>query len=192
MHAMMEGGSSPLEESFPKILRAARAGGEWAWRELYLAIAPELLRYLRARGVADPDDVVGETFLRAISNAASFEGDGPAFRAWIFTIGRHISIDAARQRARRPEELHADLRDIGPSGNVEAEALAVLTRSHVVGLLDSLTDDQRDVLLLRFLSDLTFADIAAVIGKREGTVRMIQNRALTALREKISDVGVTS
>ena len=113
---------SPLDEPFPRILAAARAGGDWAWRELYMAIAPHLHRYLRARGIADPDDVVGETFLRVVRHAASFEGDGPAFRAWVFTIGRNVAIDAARQRARRPEDVLGDLRGLGPSGDAEADA----------------------------------------------------------------------
>jgi len=182
---------SPLDEPFPRILAAARAGGDWAWRELYMAIAPHLHRYLRARGIADPDDVVGETFLRVVRHAASFEGDGPAFRAWVFTIGRNVAIDAARQRARRPEDVLGDLRGLGPSGDAEADALRSLAETQMRELLDELSDDQRDVLLLRFLSDLTFGEIASVIGKREGTVRMIQNRALAALRGKISEVGVT-
>src|SRR5215212_1805157 len=186
-----DNGFSPLDEPFPRILAAARAGGDWAWRELYMAIAPHLHRYLRARGIADPDDVLGETFLRVVRHAASFEGDGPAFRAWVFTIGRNVAIDAARRRSRRPEDVLGDLRGLGPSGDAEADALRSLAETQMRELLDELSDDQRDVLLLRFLSDLTFGEIASVIGKREGTVRMIQNRALAALRGKISEVGVT-
>jgi RNA polymerase sigma-70 factor (ECF subfamily) len=192
MSAVTNDGFSPLDDRFPRILDAARAGGEWAWRELYLAIAPDLLRYFRARGVAEPEDVVGATFLRVVRNADTFAGDGGAFRAWVFTIGRNVSIDAARQRARRPEDLRDDLRDLGPTGDVEQDALQRLTRAHIEELLDGLTDDQRDVLLLRFLSDLSFAEIAQVIGKGEGAVRMIQSRGLAALRTKISEVGVTS
>jgi RNA polymerase sigma-70 factor (ECF subfamily) len=192
VHEAFDDGYSALGEPFPRILDAARAGGEWAWSELYHAVAPDLLRYLRARGIAEPEDVVGETFLRVVRASGGFEGDGTSFRAWVFTIGRNTAIDAARHRARRPEEPREDLTGLGPTGDVEADALAGLQRTDVRHLLDGLTDDQRDVLLLRFLSDLPFGEIAEMLGKREGTVRMIQNRALTALRGKISEGRVTS
>jgi RNA polymerase sigma-70 factor (ECF subfamily) len=192
MHSVMDDGYSPLGEQFARVLSAARAGGEWAWSELYRAVAPDLLRYLRARAVPDADDVVGETFLRVVRGISSFAGDGGAFRAWIFTIGRNLAIDASRRRARRPEDLRDDLGgSLGPVGDAEAEALRELTREHVARVLGELTEDQRDVLLLRFLSDLSFAEIATIMDKREGAVRMIQNRGLQALRGRISDGRVT-
>jgi RNA polymerase sigma-70 factor (ECF subfamily) len=172
-------------------LDAARAGGEWAWAELYHALAPDLARFLRARGVLDVDDVVGETFLRAVRGVGGFEGDGTAFRSWVFTIGRNAAIDAMRRQARRPEDPRADLTDLGPNGDVETDALAGLFRADVVRMLEGLSEEQRDVLLLRFLSELPFAEIAEIVGKREGTVRMLQNRGLAALRRMISEGRVT-
>jgi RNA polymerase sigma factor (sigma-70 family) len=150
------------------------------------------LRYLRARGIADPEDVVGETFLRGVRSANAFDGDGSAFRAWVFTIGRNVAVDAARYRARRPEEHRENLADLGPAGDVETDALAGLLQTDVRHVLEGLSDDQRDVLVLRFLSDLSFAEIAEIMGKREGTVRMIQNRGLATLRSKLSEGRVTS
>lgn len=187
----MDDGYLPLGEPFARILAAARAGGEWAWSELYYSVAPDLRRYLRARGVADADDVVGETFLRVVRHIDAFAGEGGDFRAWVFTIGRNVAIDAARRRTRRPEDLRDDLRDVSPTGDAEADALQNLLRHDVEALLDQLTEDQRDVLLLRFLSDMSFTEIAQVVDKREGTVRMIHKRGLAALREKISQEPVT-
>lgn len=184
---------SPLREHFPRILAAAQAGGEWAWRELYAATAPLLTRYLRARGVPDADDVVGETFIRVVRNIDRFEGDEGSFRSWVFTIGRNLVVDDVRTRARRPSDpVPVDhLVAVGPTGDAEDEAVAELGRETVEATLDLLSADQREVLLLRILGGLTIGEIADVIGKKEGAVKMLQARGLAALRKQISIGTVT-
>jgi RNA polymerase sigma-70 factor, ECF subfamily len=193
MHAQPASDPGSLREHFPRILAAAQAGGEWAWRELYSATAPLLTRYLRARGVPDADDVVGETFIRVVRNIDRFEGDEGSFRTWVFTIGRNLVIDDVRRQARRPSDaVTADhLVAIGPTGDAEDDAMAALGRQRVGTTLERLSPDQRDVLLLRILGDLTIAEIAQVVGKREGAVKMLQARGLAALRKEISAGAVT-
>ena len=185
--------SAPLGEHFPKILAAAQAGGEWAWRELYGATAPLLTRYLRARSVPDADDVVGETFLRVVRSIDRFDGDESGFRTWVFTIGRNLVIDDVRRRARRPVDAEPTerLAVIGPTGDTEEDALQGLGLAQVRAVLERLSADQRDVLLLRILGGLTIAEIAQVIGKREGAVKMLQARGIASLRKEISIGAVT-
>jgi RNA polymerase sigma-70 factor (ECF subfamily) len=185
--------SPPTPEQFPRILAAAKAGGDWAWRELYVATAPALTRYLRARGVPDADDVVGETFLRVVRHIEGFEGDEGRFRTWVFTIGRNLVVDEIRRRARRPSDATPDegLVAAGPSGDTEDDAMARVGVDHVREVLARLSPDQRDVLLLRILGGLTIAEIAGVIGKREGAVKMLQARGIAGLRTQISTGAVT-
>jgi RNA polymerase sigma-70 factor (ECF subfamily) len=182
-----------LREQFPRILAAACAGGEWAWRELYDAIAPQLTRYLRARGVPEPDDVVGETFVKVVRYIDGFEGDEAAFRTWVFTIGRNLVVDDLRRRARRPVDAVTDdrLAASGPRGDAEDDAMQDLAVAHVEEILEHLSVDQRDVLLLRILGGLTIAEIAQVVGKKEGALKMLQARGLAAIRVKISLGSVT-
>src|SRR3954447_304500 len=151
-----------LREQFPRILAAACADGEWAWRELYEAVAPQLTRYLRARGVPEPDDVVGETFVKVVRYIDGFDGDEAAFRTWVFTIGRNLVVDDLRKRSRRPVNVASDeqLVKAAPTGDVEDDAMRDLATAHVEDVLDHLSVDQRDVLLLRILSGLTIAEIA--------------------------------
>jgi RNA polymerase sigma-70 factor (ECF subfamily) len=199
MTVVMHDASAPddrnlsLRGHFPRVLAAAQAGGEWAWRELYSATAPLLTRYLRARRVPDVDDVVGETFIRVVRNIDRFEGDEASFRTWVFTIGRNVVVDDVRRRARRPADATVDevLASVGPVGDTEDDALASLGRVHVTVLLEDLSADQRDVLLLRILGGLTIAEIAEVVGKREGAVKMLQARGIAALRKAISTGAVT-
>ena len=183
----------PLGDAFDQVLAAAKAGGQWAWRELYRQNAPTLARYLRARSVPEADDIVGETFVRVVQHIQKFTGDETAFRTWAFTIARNLVVDGARRQARRPLELVSDaqLASLAPTGDVEADALASLLAVEVRAALDLLSPDQRDVLLLRILGDLTIAEVATVMDRREGAVKMLQARGLAALRTKISTGAVT-
>ena len=182
-----------LSDQFPRILAAACAGGEWAWRELYGAVAPQLTRYLRARGVPEPDDVVGETFVKVVRYIDGFEGDEVAFRTWVFTIGRNLVVDDLRKRSRRPVDVSPDdqLLKAAPQGDAEDDAMQDLATAHVEDVLAHLSVDQRDVLLLRILGGLTIGEIAMVVGKKEGAVKMLQARGLAAIRRQISAGAVT-
>ena len=182
-----------LREQFPRVLAAACAGGEWAWRELYEAVAPQLTRYLRARGVPEPDDVVGEAFVKVVRYIEGFEGDEAAFRTWVFTIGRNLVVDDLRKRTRRPVDVATDeqLLRTGPRGDAEEDAMDDLATAHVEEVLAHLSIDQRDVLLLRILGGLTIGEIALVVGKKEGAVKMLQARGLATIRRQISVGAVT-
>jgi RNA polymerase sigma factor (sigma-70 family) len=178
---------------FDHVLAAARDGAEWAWRELYRQTAGPVDRYLRARGVRDPDDVVGDTFLNVVRSIERFDGDEIAFRAWVFTIARNTAIDRARWLARRPATPVPpdDLAVVGPTGDAEAEALEALSLERVRRLLDRLTPDQRDVLLLRIVGGLTVEQVAAVVGRTAGAVKMLQLRGVAAIRREIARGAVT-
>lgn len=175
------------------VLGACRVGAEWAWRQVYEDVAPSLIRYHRARGTAEPDDLVGDTFLRVVRGLPGFEGSEEQFRAWIFSISRRRAIDLARSASRRPEELTPvdDLIGRGGRGDAEDDALHSLEEQRVRALLDDLTADQRDVLLLRLLSDLTVEQVGAVIGKSPGAVKALQARGLEQIRRQISRRAVT-
>ena len=175
------------------VLEACRAGAEWAWRQVYEDLAPSLLRYHRARGTADAEDLVGDTFVRIVRGLPGFEGNETAFRAWAFAISRRRAIDMARSAARRPErpEEPAALAGKGETGDAEDDALRSLAEGRVRAVLDGLTPDQRDVLLLRVLADLTVEQVARTIGKRPGAVKALQARGLERIREEISRGAVT-
>ena len=181
------------DDGFASTLAAARAGGDWAWRELYREIAPALGRYARASGVADPDDVVGDVFLRAVRALDRFDGGRRAFRAWMFTLLRNAIADERRKVVRRrTDPLPAEvLAELGPTADAEQEAMRALAARRVHAALQRLTPDQRDVLLLRILGDLTISEVASVLGKRPGAVKALQARGLEALRRQIGTGAVT-
>jgi RNA polymerase sigma-70 factor (ECF subfamily) len=173
------------------VLPAAQAGAPWAFRILYESLAPGVAGYLRARGAAHVEDLTSEVFLGVFNGLANFRGDQQKLRSWVFTIAHHRFVDACRQEARRPLTAEYDPATderSAPSG--EEEALAQLGTERVRRLLATLSPDQRDVLLLRIMGDLTVEQVARVLDKRVGAVKALQRRGLTALRRQLEREGV--
>ena len=179
------------KDNFERRLEAARAGADWAWREIYASLAPGILGYLRARGVADAEDLAGEVFLQVVRDLPEFHGDADGFRAWVFTIAHHRLLDERRREARRPRELGEPEPDelSRSGGDVEEEALRQLDLERVTRILATLSPDQRDVLLLRIVGDLSVEDVARVVGKRSGAVKQLQRRGLAAILRQLASVG---
>jgi RNA polymerase sigma factor (sigma-70 family) len=169
------------------VLRAARAGDEVAWARIYDSLAPALLGYLRGQGAPDPEDLLGEVMLQVVRRLDTFEGREAGFRSWVFTIAHNRLIDVRRSRSRRPEdlaptdELEGDL----PPVENEPEALTAIGTEQVVELLDRLTDDQREVLLLRLVGGLQLAEIAEATGRPRQAVKSLQKRGIEQLRRMV-------
>jgi RNA polymerase sigma factor (sigma-70 family) len=174
------------DPGFERLLAAARTGDRDAWREIYDALAPAVLGYVRARGASDPEDLTGEVFVQVVRDLASFEGDAAGFRAWVFTIAHHRLLDQRRRETRRPQSVGEPLEEVQVhGGDVEAEALERISFRRVTELLRSLSPDQRDVLLLRIVGDLSLEEVARVTGKRTGAVKQLQRRGLAAIRRQL-------
>lgn len=180
------------EERFSSLLTAARAGDERAWDEIFEGLAPIVLGYLRANGAPDAEDVLGETFLQVARDISRFEGDEAGFRSWVFTIAHHRLIDARRHSARRPAELSPDPPEPPARADDAAEeALARIGTERVERILAALSEDQRAVLLLRFVADMSIDDVAKAVGKRPGAVKALQRRGLAAAKRLLARKGVS-
>jgi RNA polymerase sigma factor (sigma-70 family) len=182
-----------IGQAFYQVLDAARADAPWAYETIYRELAPSLCGYFRVQGAREPEDLVSEVFLGAFRSLDSFSGSEVQFRSWLFTIAHRRLTDERRRWARRPqltgsgmagdqERLTAE-RCFG--GDVEDDALRRMSADRVRSLVETLAPDQRDVLLLRMVSDLTVDAIAGILGKTPGAVKALQRRGLLALREKV-------
>ena len=102
-------------------------------------------------------------------------------------------VDRARWRERRPSVAASadDLARMGPSGDAEADAMEGILVDGVRRILERLTPDQRDVMLLRIVGGLTLDQVASVVGRRAGAVKMLQARGLGAIRREIQRGAVT-
>ena len=171
-------------DEFDDVLAAARAGAEWAWSRIYAELAPKVVGYLRAHGAAEPEDVAGEVFVQVVRDLPGFSGGEREFRAWTFTIAHRRRVDALRYRGRRPvdavpDELLAGV--AGAGGDVHEEAERHIADARVRAAIDALPPDQRAVILLRIIGDLTIEEIARAVGKRPGAVKALQRRGLKRL-----------
>jgi RNA polymerase sigma factor (sigma-70 family) len=180
-------------DGFESTLLAARAGADWAWRALYEDLAPSLARYARASRVDDPENLVGDVFLSAVRTLGRFEGDRRGFRAWMFALTRNAIVDERRKVVRRRTEPlpNEALAELGPTVDTEQEALGALAETRIRAAIAGLTPDQRDVLLLRILGDLSIEEVAMILGKRPGAVKALQARGLEQIRRKIVSGAVT-
>jgi len=176
-----------LKGYFEPTLAAARTGAAWAWESIYHDLAGPVGGYLRGHSAPDVEDLVSETFLSVAKDVHRFRGDEGDFRSWVFTIAHRRMQDAWRSRGRQVPVVDSDLADVRAErewlGNVEHEAMTSMSLIEVHALIDHLTADQREVLLLRVVADLSVADAAKIMNTTEGAVRALQNRALSALRK---------
>jgi RNA polymerase sigma-70 factor (ECF subfamily) len=176
-------------EVFPEVLAAAKAGAEWAWDRLYGELAGPVTGYLASRGAAEPEDLTGETFLQVARNIHAFDGSESAFRSWVFVIAHRRLIDSRRANGRRPAPVRLSVDPEG--GNVESEALERVSTAEMVTAFEILTDDQKEVLALRVIAELTLEETAQVVGKSVGAVKALQRRALETMRGRIDSDRVS-
>ena len=180
-----------IGEAFPEVLKAAQAGNSDALGRLYSECSPRVLGYLRSQGIADHEDIAAEVFVSMVRNLGSFHGDEDSFRGWVFTIAQRRLVDERRRRGRRPEEPFEteDVLGIGSGGEsgVESEALERLRTSGLLEAIEQLTPDQRSVLYLRAVADLSVPDIARALDKPETAVKALLRRAAATLNRRLAE-----
>ena len=137
-------------------------------------------------GVAALDGRAGVGLHRR-GRLGAFSGGESEFRAFVFTIAYRRLTDELRRRSRRGEheEWQQELDD-RRAPSAEHEAISRLSDDATLAMLDGLSPDQRDVMVLRIIGDLTVEQVAHVLGKRPGAVKALQRRALETLRRKLS------
>lgn len=165
-------------------LASARAGRGEGFDQLFRTYAGAITAFARSRGATDPEGICNETFLRAFRSIGDFEGGEAEFRSWIFSICRNQLIDAHRKRERRPIEVLAEPPEVSAAG-AEEIALMRLGGEEVRRILAPLTDEQREVILLRLVADLSLAETAEIVGRPVTAVKRLQARALKRLQTNI-------
>lgn len=172
------------------VLERARAGSDVAFEAVFHELAPAVAGYLRLNGVSEVDELTNEVFAQVHRGLHRFSGDWAGFRSWVFTIAHHRMVDEARRARRRPPIALAEVSEEAATGDVESEALDALSDERLHRLLSILSDDQRQVLLLRIVADLPLEEVAVALGKTVGAVKSLQHRALASLRRALEQEGV--
>jgi RNA polymerase sigma-70 factor, ECF subfamily len=169
------------------VVARAQAGDEEAFRALWRDVHPRLVRYLRVVAGADADDVAAQTWESVVRDLDRFQGDDDGFAGWVFTIARHRHLDGRRRAARHPQDLvGGDRLELLEAGDDPGEeAIARLGTEEALRLISGLAPDQAEVVALRTLGGLDVSEVAAVVGKRRGAVRVLAHRGLRRLAEEL-------
>ncbi|HET7901811.1 MAG TPA: RNA polymerase sigma factor [Candidatus Nanopelagicales bacterium] len=176
-----------LGESFGAALEGARAADEHAFALIYRDAHPPLLRYLRGMSAEYAEDAGSETWLEVARSLDSFSGPELAFRAWLFAIARRKLIDRIRYETRRPSASWEDLDLIGPVGrDVADEVVDADSTEHALALVRTLPRDQAEAVLLRVVADLDYGDVAEIMGRSAGAVRVLVHRGLRRLEHDLA------
>jgi RNA polymerase sigma-70 factor, ECF subfamily len=186
-----------IGRSFKAVLASAVAGDERAYAELWRELNPSLVRYLRVLAADAAEDVASETWLEVVRGLDRFVGDEAGFRSWVFTIARYRALDALRRAAREPVALVQPemLPDTEEGVDAADAALETLSTEAALALIAGLAPDQAEVVALRVVANLDVAQVAKIVGKRPGAVRVLCHRGLRRLAVRLDrearTVGVT-
>jgi RNA polymerase sigma-70 factor (ECF subfamily) len=173
------------------LIDRAIAGDANAFGELYTRHLDPIYRYIffRVGEQEEAEDLTETVFLKAWEAIPGYKDFGNPFSSWLYRIAHNMVVDFHRKIKTVPNRLEADepIEIVDESLNtlgmvIEAEQYVELGKA-----IAQLTAEQQQVIVLRFIEDMSHAEIAKIIGKNEGTCRMIQHRALVALSKLLGE-----
>jgi RNA polymerase sigma-70 factor, ECF subfamily len=178
----------PPQAEIRKLVDRAQAGDRDALEELYLIHFDRIYGYLHMTvgNRHDAEDLTTQTFLRMLESIGRFRWQSAPFSAWLFRIAHNLSMDHFRASRRwQPEEEVPE-----PAGaeerSAEEEAFQSIGRKSMLELIEDLSDEQRQVLTLKFVFNFTNGDVATILDKTEGAVKSLQHRALVSLQKQLA------
>ena len=165
----------------------AREYNESALSSLYEEYFDKIARYayLRIGVKADAEDIAGEVFLRALKSLKSYKEQGIPMQAWLFRIARNLVVDYLRKMQKR-KTVPIDNVQIENGINTAMVAERKIEFERVVRAMEQLTQEQKEVLGLRFFGGLTSKEASRMLNKSDGAVREMQRAAIQRLRNLLS------
>ena len=184
-----EAAAAPSEEILEewRLVQRAQALEEAALASLYSTYYPRVYNYafLHLGDVHAAEDLTSDVMLKVLESIKKYRFRGPPFSAWVFRIARNKLIDLHRRRKRRGEvDLTEPLAAMQISPQVLAER--ALDRGQLQLALKYLTEEQRQVIVLKFIEGFDNASVARIMGRSEGAIKSLQHRGLHSLRRIMS------
>jgi RNA polymerase sigma-70 factor (ECF subfamily) len=182
-----------LGEGFPKVLRAAADGDGAAFAMLWRDTHPPLLRYLWVAAGDGAEDLASDVWLDVARRIAKFKGGEPEFRGWLFTLARRKVIDKHRYDSRHPESPIGDIEpfDRPSADDTVATAIEDISTEAALALIATLPPDQAEIIVLRVVVGMDATQVARIVGKSPGAVRVAAHRGLRALSTRLAYLGMT-
>ena len=174
------------DETLDRLVAEAKAGDREAFGRIFDAYVGPIHRFIASRvnSPSDAEDLTQLVFVKALEALPRYEARGIPFGGWLFRLARNAIIDQIRTRRDHLSLVDAVTRETDDAGP-EAKAALQDDLDRVAAALAELTDDQREVIELRFFAGLNVLETAVAMGRQEGTVRGLQFRAIAALRREL-------
>jgi RNA polymerase sigma-70 factor (ECF subfamily) len=174
------------DETLDRLVANAKRGDSQAFGQLFDEYAGPIHRFIASRvnSPSDAEDLTQLVFVKALEALPRYEARGIPFGGWLFRLARNAIIDQVRTRRDHLPLVTALTRETDDAGP-EATAALRDDLDRVAQALTELTDDQREVIELRFFAGLSVLETAVAMGRQEGTVRGLQFRAIAALRRSL-------
>jgi RNA polymerase sigma-70 factor (ECF subfamily) len=174
------------DETLDRLVEEARRGDPEAFGQLFDAYAGPIYRFIASRvnRPTDAEDLTQLVFVKALEALPRYESRGIPFGGWLFRLARNAIIDEARTRKDNVSLIAAMIRETDDPGP-EASAALREDLERVAVALRELTEDQREVIELRFFAGLSVLEAAVAMGRQEGTIRGLQFRAIASLRRSL-------
>jgi RNA polymerase sigma-70 factor (ECF subfamily) len=173
--------------STSQVLRA-KAGDSSVIAELYERYHLSIFRYLYYK-VGDPhtaEDLASEVFVRMIAALPGYQPNHIAFQAWLFQIARNLAIDHYR-KAKLRDHLHLEDHLVAGEDDPVNTFEQGMTSTVLKKALTKLPDEQRDVIVMRFVSGMPISEVAQSLHKSENSIKGLQRRGLIALRDILTE-----
>ncbi|MBP6855797.1 MAG: sigma-70 family RNA polymerase sigma factor [Candidatus Pacebacteria bacterium] len=170
-----------------ELIQRATEGESSAFGLLYDRYQPAIYRfiYLKVSRREDAEDLTHQVFLSAWQTIEHFIDHGLPFASWLYRIARNKVIDHYRTQ-HTPIHIEAIAEEaLGATEGIEKETATRLDMQRVMEALKMLSHEQQDIILMRFVQELSHKEIARAIGKTQGAVRIIQMRALKKIKKAI-------
>ena len=171
-----------------KLVLDAKAMDPQAWSHIFDRHYRSVYAYAYRR-VGNPssaEDLAASVFVRALEGIDRYRYRGIPFAAWLMSIARNLVVDHFRRTGRSPEQ-HLDFELVSKEPSPQQMAEQSLLKDQLNEALGHLTEEQRQVVVLRFVDGLSSREVAHLLDKREGAIRALQHRALASLRGLLSN-----
>jgi RNA polymerase sigma-70 factor, ECF subfamily len=178
-----------VRDSSPDVRRLvlrAQARDRAALEELYLLHFDRIYSYLQllVGNRHDAEDLTNQTFIRMLERIDRFVWRQVPFSAWLFRIAHNLAMDHFRAGRRWQPEAEPPESEDAMEQSAEEAALHAIGQKRLFAMIERLTHDQKQVLTLKFAFDFSNADVAAILGKTEGAIKLLQHRALATLERQ--------
>lgn len=175
-----------------RLIKRAQRGDAEAFAQLYRAHVQLIFRYIMARvnNRQLAEDLTSDVFIRALEGLGNYHDQGKPFLAWLYRIAQARVIDHYRQASRRPTEVNVDDQPLPVENSLDAGLAHRQAAQALRAAIAGLTEDQRQVVILRFVEGYRVDEVAAILGKQPNAVKALQFRALRALASKLERAGI--